>query len=151
MCTVENCEKPVYVKKWGYCQVHYARWKRHGHTDPTRTHPPTGMYGYERALWRATRQDNGCLLVDGPLTSQGYALVTVGHKDRDYVHRVSWEHHYGPIPDDLTVDHLCHTLSDCHDGWECKHRRCMEPTHLELVTLEENQSRGRRRKDARTK
>lgn len=29
-CRVDECAKPVYVKKWQLCTTHYARWKQHG-------------------------------------------------------------------------------------------------------------------------
>lgn len=45
-------------------------------------------------------------------------------------HRVSYELLRGPIPPGLTLDHLCRTT------------RCVNPDHLEIVTLRENILRG---------
>lgn len=45
-------------------------------------------------------------------------------------HRVAYETWVGPIPDGLTIDHLC------------RNRLCIEPTHLEPVTNRENIQRG---------
>lgn len=45
------------------------------------------------------------------------------------VHRWAYENWYGPIPDGMTVDHLCFN------------RTCIEPTHLRLLTRGENGSR----------
>jgi hypothetical protein len=45
-------------------------------------------------------------------------------------HRVSYEHFNGPIPDGWTVDHLCRTTL------------CVNPAHLQAVTLRENIMRG---------
>ena len=50
-------------------------------------------------------------------------------------HRWSYEHHVGPIPEGLTVDHLCRNTS------------CVNPEHMEVVTREENAYRGSRNKD----
>jgi hypothetical protein len=47
-----------------------------------------------------------------------------------YVHRWSYEKFVGPIPDGLTIDHLCGTPL------------CVNPSHLEAVTLAENIRRG---------
>lgn len=43
-------------------------------------------------------------------------------------HRIVWEHHYGPIPTDMTVDHRCHV------------RRCVNPAHLRLLPNSANAS-----------
>lgn len=47
-----------------------------------------------------------------------------------YAHRVSYEHHKGPIPDGFQVDHLCRV------------RNCVNPEHLEVVTQRENNRRS---------
>lgn len=47
-----------------------------------------------------------------------------------YVHRFSYEMHVGPIPPDMTIDHLC------------RNKKCVNPDHLEVVTREENSRRG---------
>lgn len=45
-------------------------------------------------------------------------------------HRVSYAVYRGPIPDGLTIDHLC------------RNRRCVNPDHLEAVSGRENTLRG---------
>jgi hypothetical protein len=47
-------------------------------------------------------------------------------------HRTAYELLVGPIPEYLTVDHLCFN------------KQCVNPGHFELVTAEENSRRGAR-------
>lgn len=47
-----------------------------------------------------------------------------------YAHRIAYELVVGPIPEGLTLDHLCRV------------RRCVNPEHLEPVTMGENLRRG---------
>ena len=49
----------------------------------------------------------------------------------------------GPIPDGLEIDHTCHNESQCLGGWNCFHRRCVNPTHLKIVTHIENVHNGK--------
>lgn len=48
------------------------------------------------------------------------------------------------IPDEMQLDHVCHTVSidTCPGGDDCRHRRCVNPAHLQLVTGPENVMRG---------
>lgn len=45
-------------------------------------------------------------------------------------HRVAWELAHGPIPPNMTIDHLC------------RNRKCVNPAHMEVVTGSENSRRG---------
>jgi hypothetical protein len=87
-------------------------------------------------VWRRAKVHGyGQLRVPGP-----------GRK-RDYAHRVGYLLQVGPIPDGMTVDHLCHNRDAfCPGGDACWHRACVRGDHLEPVPLAVNVER--RPKDA---
>jgi hypothetical protein len=63
--------------------------------------------------------------------SDGYPIVGWDGRTR-HAHRVAYEFLVGPIPDGLTLDHLC------------RNRGCVNPDHLEPVTHQENCRRARK-------
>lgn len=75
---------------------------------------------------------SGCLRWTGAHTEKGYGHIHWGGKSRR-VHRVAYEVFIGPIPAGYEVDHVRQR--------GCVHRDCIEPTHLEAVTPEENKRR----------
>ena len=66
-----------------------------------------------------------CIRWEGKYYSNGYGRV--GYK---MAHRVVYEEQVGVIPEGLHIDHLC------------RNRWCVNPEHLEPVTLVENVRRG---------
>jgi hypothetical protein len=69
--------------------------------------------------------NSGCWLWTGAVSSEGYAVFEVAGK-QVRAHRFSYERYRGKIPGDLTIDHLCRV------------RCCVNPNHLEVVTIQEN-------------
>ena len=62
--------------------------------------------------------------------SRGYGYFYLGNYIQLRAHRFSYELYVGVIPKHLQLDHLCRA------------RSCVNPKHLELVTMRENIRRG---------
>lgn len=77
-----------------------------------------------------TIRDGDCLIWQGAQNSRGYGSVTNGHGGSMLAHRKVWESVNGPIPEGLTIDHLCMTPL------------CLNVEHMEVVTRAENARRG---------
>jgi len=74
----------------------------------------------------------GCWIWTSTIDPQGYGRFHIGARGaaKRGAHRVAYELAIGPISDGLTLDHLCRV------------RRCVNPAHLEAVTLKVNILRG---------
>lgn len=62
--------------------------------------------------------------------AHGYGGFWPKHKEAVRAHRWAYEFCVGPIPEGLTIDHLCRTTA------------CVNPDHLEPVTIRVNILRG---------
>lgn len=84
-------------------------------------------------FWAKVDTSGGCWLWEAATQNRGYGQFSVGTRltqKQLLAHRVSYELLVAPIPDGLTIDHLCLV------------KRCVNPEHMEVVTRAENTRRG---------
>ncbi len=79
---------------------------------------------------RTTPTANGCIEFTGARNHAGYGIVQLGRGvGTDRAHRIVYREIVGPIPDGLTIDHLCGNPA------------CVNVDHMEPVTRAENTRR----------
>lgn len=135
-CSVEGCEKPHYGN--GFCDTHNKRWKLYG--DPAAPRKARVKVSAVERFWSKVdktgpipeqRPDLGpCWLWTAALFDSGYATFQPQHGHAVRAHRWIYQETVGSIPDGLVLDHLCRV------------RHCVNPSHLEPVTVGENVRRG---------
>jgi hypothetical protein len=122
-CSVAECKTVAHMRGW--CYKHYSRWRRRRTFELLTT---------EERFWAKVNFDgppwNGtpCWEWTASLT-KGYGRFVINGR-RQMAHRVAYEWLRGPIPDGLTIDHLC------------RNTICMNHVHLEPVTMKVNLARG---------
>lgn len=92
---------------------------------------PTPRPADER-FWEKVAKSDGCWLWTASLDKRGYGQFGVGTRERSKTvraHRFAYEDAVGPIPEGLTLDHLC------------GQHACVRPSHLEPVTTQINTRR----------
>ena len=137
-CTVDGCEGRHYSR--GYCCKHYNRFRRLGSVELAR--PTTA----ER-FWSKVDKDGPlpeyrpelgpCWIWTGARMPAGYGtfaevtyVASTGRSKFVGAHRWAYVNTSGPIPDGMHIDHLCRVTS------------CVNPAHLETVTIAENNRRA---------
>lgn len=120
VCTIPGCDTPNTAR--GLCNKHYRRLRRTG-TTADRPNDEARFFA------RITEDpDTGCWLFDKP-NAKGYANFTVMSRPVEG-HQWCYEFLIGPVPDGLTLDHLCRV------------RSCVNPWHLDPVPHRVNILRG---------
>lgn len=117
--TTRTCDKAINSRL--LCQLSYEGSTT---TAPIVGHLPANLAN------RILLTSDGCWLFTGATQSRGYGSVGIGNKRTALAHRVAYEATVGPIPDGMTIDHLC------------LNKTCLNPEHMEIVTRAENTRRA---------
>lgn len=133
VCEFESCEAKV--KHRGRCGKHYRLLLLGGDRLVKRA-----VTSAEERFWSKVNKSGPLPLhggVPGPCWQwtagkipSGYGSFHTAPLRQAAPHRYAWEALRGPIPDDLTIDHLC------------RNKLCVNPDHLEVVTRGENTLRA---------
>lgn len=122
-CKVQECSSLVGQKgARGFCTKHYQMWRMVG--DPC----GTTAQSEEDRFWKKVAKGPRCWTWTASKDEDGYGMFKAGRTLR--AHRWAYEHAVGLIPNGMVLDHLCRNAS------------CVNPSHLEPVTNEENLLRG---------
>jgi hypothetical protein len=97
------------------CTSHYAQFRYADH---------------QARFWKQVQKTDSCWLWTGRVDRCGYGAQFLWHRTLTMPHRYAYELLVGPVAEGLTLDHLC------------RNRLCVNPAHMEPVTLRENILRG---------
>lgn len=137
-CLIDGCGKPVDVRGW--CRAHYRKWQRYG--DPLAAKQIVGDDPARLLAYIQVGAPDECWPWTRSLNNRGYGSTRMaGHQM--LAHRAAYTIFVEPIPDGLTIDHLCHKPGECQGRRDCPHRRCCNwISHLGVATSGDNTLRG---------
>ena len=100
---------------------------------PKRTEPIRDPKVILRLVANVDQLACGCWIWQGYTDRKGYGQIKIDGQ-AFWAHRVAYAEFRGTIPDGLTIHHTCGTPG------------CINPDHLELMTLQENSAESQRRR-----
>lgn len=126
-CSVDRCNGAHYART--FCRPHYRRFLKYG--DPVGTPRPRKSQKPEERFWQKVTPTGFCWIWTGTKSGEGYGKFKP-HSGRSshWAHRYAYELLVGAIPEGMHLDHLC------------RNRACVNPDHIEPVSMAENIRRG---------
>jgi HNH endonuclease/AP2 domain len=121
-CEAPGCVKLTRPNGGRYCKMHSNRMQRWGSLDGRAPEAPEHYAVLSRIL-----KTEGCWGWDGYHNNQGYAVFQgkAGARRR-VAHRIIYGYYFGPVPDDIHIDHMCGNPG------------CVNPDHLRATTPQQN-------------
>ena len=138
--TCVSCQSVRSHEGRGLSSLCYQRHRRNGTLDLFARKLHQSL-----AEWLADidRSDpDACWLWPGSTNEDGYGISWVRPR-MHLAHRAVYRHLVGPIPENMTLDHMCHDSKICREGLDCPHRRCVNPAHLVPASRVDNIRRSR--------
>jgi hypothetical protein len=121
--------KPSYV--YGYLRKQGLRANTNRGADPM-----------VRLMAFVHREPSGCWVWQGTTMDNGYGVAWLGGRNV-FAHSALFTLTKGAVPRGMQLDHRCHSDDhSCRGGPGCRHRRCVNPDHLEPVTGKVNRERA---------
>lgn len=97
----------------------------------------------DRRFWSRVTKSDGCWPWTGYRSPEGYGEIIV-HSKKLGAHVFAYQLLVGAIPPGQVIDHTCHNADPaCPGGSGCLHRGCVNPAHLEPVSIRDNILRGK--------
>lgn len=103
----------------------------HGMVEGQMTFSDEDLKRLKERFLAKTNKTDGCWLWVGATGSNGYGQMQFGPR-KQQAHRISYQLFVGPIPENLTLDHICRI------------RNCVNPYHVRPMTMIENSRIGNR-------
>lgn len=123
-CCIKDCDKLAKVN--GMCAGHYAR-AREGRNmaEPLRVVIRSGSDVDRLIAKTKTDEKTGCWTWTASLNSSGFGQMRFNGA-LCLAHRVSWQLHFGPIPESVGNARFTKVLHTCQN------KTCVNPAHLYL-------------------